>query len=104
MDTLGTADPYIKVMFGGSVKKTKVMESDPHPTWYQSLFLTVSVPSMTKNITVEVWDYDTVGSDERIGSFKIRFSTIDTYEIIGPRWYEYIYIYIHIYKYIYIYI
>ena len=98
MDLFGSIDPFVKGMFGGKMQKSKVLMDTQKPQWNESLFLTVSIPSLTKCVKVELWDHDAALDDDRVGSFKFIFKEIQN-KNIGPKWYINIYILIYIYIY-----
>ncbi|KAJ2635896.1 Tricalbin-2, partial [Coemansia sp. RSA 1287] len=68
MDTFGKADPYVKIT---TVKhpeltdQTKTIEKTLSPSWDQKLFLLIY--SKTDTVQMEVYDWNNVGKDDKIG-------------------------------------
>ncbi|KAJ2364473.1 Tricalbin-2 [Coemansia sp. RSA 2610] len=68
MDTFGKADPYVNIT---TVKhpelsvKTEVIEKTLSPAWEQKLFLLIY--SKTDTVQMEVYDWNNVGKDDKIG-------------------------------------
>ncbi|KAJ2708893.1 Tricalbin-2, partial [Coemansia spiralis] len=68
MDTFGKADPYVKI---STIKhpehsdRTEMIEKTLSPSWNQKLFLLIY--SKTDTINMEVFDWNNVGKDDKIG-------------------------------------
>ncbi|KAJ1733653.1 Tricalbin-2 [Coemansia biformis] len=68
MDTFGKADPYVRI---STIKhpehsdKTEIIEKTLSPSWNQKLFLLIYSKSDT--INMEVFDWNNVGKDDKIG-------------------------------------
>lgn len=69
-DRGGTSDPYCKVYVGGGVgvmKKTKVIKKNLNPVWNEEFNFTVQ-KGPPFNLRVVVYDYDSTGKDDPIGT------------------------------------
>ncbi|ORX72371.1 hypothetical protein DL89DRAFT_216938, partial [Linderina pennispora] len=68
MDTFGKADPYVKVSTAKHPEvsqRTRMIEKTLAPTWNETLMLMIY--SKTDTIQFEVFDWNAVGKDEKIG-------------------------------------
>ena len=63
----------MEVKFAGGEAKTKVIKSCKDPKINQELWLPVMLPTMTKTITVEIWDWDAASFNDLIGTVYLRF-------------------------------
>ena len=66
LDLIGSIDPYVKLRFGGRCWQTKILDTTTAPVWNEAFFLRgVREPSPSVNpLVFEVWDRDSIGSDE----------------------------------------
>lgn len=62
MDTFGGCDPYVKVMYDQTTVRTRKMNTK-NPEFNQSFSLPIE---QEKYLIIEVWDFNAVGSDDRI--------------------------------------
>lgn len=70
MDLNGLSDPFVKIHFGSERKRTTVVRKNLNPVWNESFKF--EVPSLasdliSREVVVEVWDWDRVGRDDFIG-------------------------------------
>ena len=65
MDMFGRADGYVVVSVGDVEQKTKVITRNYNPVYQQKFIF--DVPPLTDELTMEVFDWDMVGSDDFIG-------------------------------------
>ncbi|KAM6185718.1 perforin-1-like [Rhynchocyon petersi] len=67
-DVFTATDAYLKVFFGGQEQRTATVWDNNNPTWMIRLdFGDVSL-SMTERLQVQVWDADSVGKDDLLGT------------------------------------
>ena len=71
-DSFGGSDPYAKISFNGSVLgRTETVKSNVNPTWKKGVFEVdlpeESVEVLASRLHVEVYDKDTMGSDDFLG-------------------------------------
>lgn len=96
-DSNGKADPYVVVKCGPSEALTDKKErmNNLNPIWYRTLALPVSCNSKADAppIVIQVWDYDTIGSDDLMGMYLAKVGTRqmsdaseDTLTFQKPRW------------------
>jgi hypothetical protein len=78
-DSNGKADPYVVVKCGASEALTGKKErmNNLNPIWYRTLALPVTCNSKTDAppIVIQVWDYDTIGSDDLMGMYLAKVRT-----------------------------
>ena len=74
-DSNGLSDPYFKIphkQFGvtdipGKKNRTKTIKKNLNPVWNHTFDVEFN-PQLCKTMNIEVYDYDTLGSDDLIGS------------------------------------
>lgn len=77
-DGTGSSDPYCVVKYcGKKVGKTKVLKNKLNPKWYETFDIAVPVGGAVEEkedemLTIEVWEYDLIGSDDFLGQVKVR--------------------------------
>jgi len=69
VDTFGGCDPYVKIIYGSIQRKTKKKKSK-NPEFNETFDLPVQSESY---LVIEVWDYNAVGSDERMFTLPLPF-------------------------------
>lgn len=75
----GTCDAYCVASFATTKNKTKIDTADKatmSASWYQDLWLPVCQPSISNKISITLWDHDTLGDDELIGSLNFHWDKI----------------------------
>ena len=93
-DPTGLADPYVKVLCGGSEVSTdkKAKLEILNPLWYETFSMDISMCSVetAPPIIVQVWDYDAGSSDDVMGLCIIDVSTVPVNPSDAPRptWYK----------------
>ncbi|KAL3701334.1 hypothetical protein R1sor_019356 [Riccia sorocarpa] len=68
-DFMGKSDPYVKLHFGDAhhfAKVTRTMKGNLNPEWNEPFKLIVHDPQ-TQNLELHVYDWEKVGSHEKIG-------------------------------------
>eukprot|EP00656_Telonema_subtile_P051134 TRINITY_DN6814_c0_g1_i3.p1 TRINITY_DN6814_c0_g1~~TRINITY_DN6814_c0_g1_i3.p1 ORF type:complete len:910 (-),score=293.62 TRINITY_DN6814_c0_g1_i3:1309-4038(-) len=86
VDTWGTCDGYIKVLFGGIVQRTETVENSLNPEWRVELRMPVAVPTMSDSIEISLYDQDFGAADDFIGSSFYSYREINSSGLIGPHW------------------
>ncbi|CAI9296131.1 unnamed protein product [Lactuca saligna] len=69
MDILGLSDPYVKLKLSGEMlpsKKTTIKKKTLNPVWNENFKLVVKDPQ-AQTLQVNVFDWDKVGSHDRLG-------------------------------------
>ncbi|KAL7589694.1 hypothetical protein Lser_V15G36387 [Lactuca serriola] len=69
MDILGLSDPYVKLKLSGEMlpsKKTTIKKKTLNPVWNETFKLVVKDPQ-AQTLQVNVFDWDKVGSHDRLG-------------------------------------
>ncbi|KVI05026.1 hypothetical protein Ccrd_016665, partial [Cynara cardunculus var. scolymus] len=69
MDILGLSDPYVKLKLSGEMlpsKKTTIKKKTLNPVWNETFKLVVKDPQ-AQTLQVNVYDWDKVGSHDRLG-------------------------------------
>ncbi|XP_071732928.1 synaptotagmin-3-like [Rutidosis leptorrhynchoides] len=69
MDILGLSDPYVKLKLSGDMlpsKKTTIKKKTLNPVWNETFKLVVKDPQ-AQTLQVNVFDWDKVGSHDRLG-------------------------------------
>eukprot|EP00475_Leptophrys_vorax_P044687 TRINITY_DN9047_c0_g1_i4.p1 TRINITY_DN9047_c0_g1~~TRINITY_DN9047_c0_g1_i4.p1 ORF type:complete len:384 (-),score=93.06 TRINITY_DN9047_c0_g1_i4:23-1174(-) len=84
MDKFGLSDPYCVIRLGKKEVKTKVVYKNLNPVWNQSFTFEVYDYENDKFL-IEVYDEDTVGNDDMIGSFELPIRKIGEYH---EHWYH----------------
>lgn len=81
MDKSGTCDTYCVASFSTVKNKTKVDTANPSTMsshWFQELWLPVCQPSIANKVNITIWDSDTLGSDELVGSLNFYWDRVGT--------------------------
>lgn len=85
----GSADPFLVVSFAGASVKNK-KKTGKNVSFNESLHLPVYEPIMARSIQCCVFDYDAVGTNDRICNFHLDY--VDMKEnnggVLEPRWYN----------------
>ncbi|XP_076910844.1 synaptotagmin-3-like [Bidens hawaiensis] len=69
MDIIGLSDPYVKLKLSGEMfpsKKTTIKKKTLNPVWNETFKLVVKDPQ-AQTLQVNVYDWDKVGSHDRLG-------------------------------------
>ena len=75
----GGIDAFVEVQFCGNKKRTKVRKKKGtdrkrlRPKFNEQIWLPCIVPTMSKNITLSVWDHDIVGSNDKVATTYMNF-------------------------------
>ncbi|EKD17621.1 uncharacterized protein L3040_006743 [Drepanopeziza brunnea f. sp. 'multigermtubi'] len=74
-DRSGKSDPFITLAyseFGKPVYCSRIIEQELDPSWNEQTCLLVYQDQLTagEKLSVELWDSDTVGSDDKVGNVK----------------------------------
>lgn len=72
-DMFGKSDPYVVVEHGSTSVKTKVIKKTLNPEWNETLTLNIGISDLDKPIQFQVWDWDKVSKDDKIGNCSISF-------------------------------
>ncbi|CAG8634902.1 3812_t:CDS:2 [Funneliformis caledonium] len=76
LDLIGKSDPYVKLVLDeNKSQQTTIKKSDLSPKYNEEFDFTTDGQ---KELKVEVWDRNTIGSDEIIGSEVIPLNTVYT--------------------------
>lgn len=67
-DYFGSIDPYVTFEFGSSKFKTKKKSDVQNPFWGERIYLPYSEPMVSNNLIIKLFDYETIGKDEIVGS------------------------------------
>ncbi|XP_075063448.1 fer-1-like protein 5 isoform X2 [Mixophyes fleayi] len=73
-----TVNPFVKVTFGGKTLKTNVVHKNDHPVWDQMLVFPVQFPTFCEQIRLTVYDWDSLGRPEALGSTSLKISQISS--------------------------
>lgn len=80
-ETFGNMDPYCKVYLGSQMKSTKVLNSaGKSPVWNQILAFSRMNEDLLR---IEVWDQDTLKSDDLVGEVEYPLSRIQMGEKVA---------------------
>nr|XP_039273403.1 myoferlin-like isoform X2 [Styela clava] len=71
-------DPYAVFRFAGKKRKTKVIEQNNNPEWNEELALPLKFPSMCDTLQLTLYDWDRIGHDDAVGTFRIPISKISS--------------------------
>jgi len=67
VDTLGLSDPYTKITISGrSVGQTRIIDNNLDPIWNETYYSIVQ--SRNDHIKFEIYDFNNINSDKRLGS------------------------------------
>ncbi|KAL1553218.1 synaptotagmin-3-like [Salvia divinorum] len=83
MDLLGLSDPYVKLNLSGEKhpsKKTTVKKKTLNPEWNEEFKLSVKDPQ-SQMLHINVYDWDKVGSHDRLGSQVFPLKTLVANEV-----------------------
>eukprot|EP00658_Telonema_sp_P-2_P027401 TRINITY_DN2115_c0_g1_i3.p1 TRINITY_DN2115_c0_g1~~TRINITY_DN2115_c0_g1_i3.p1 ORF type:complete len:608 (+),score=158.63 TRINITY_DN2115_c0_g1_i3:101-1924(+) len=86
VDTWGSCDGFINILFGGVVLRTDTVAGSLNPEWKTELRMPVGVPTMSDSIEVSLYDEDIGASDDFIGSCFYSYKEINSSCVIGPHW------------------
>ena len=79
MDYYGTIDAFCEAEFAGAKVRTKKRKADENSYsafWYEDLYLPVSLPNVTSNLILRVWDHDIPDGDDLVGTLKFLYEDI----------------------------
>nr|GEV28815.1 synaptotagmin-3 isoform X2 [Tanacetum cinerariifolium]GEV32064.1 synaptotagmin-3 isoform X2 [Tanacetum cinerariifolium] len=82
MDILGLSDPYVKLKLSGDMlpsKKTTIKKNTLNPVWNETFKLVVRDPQ-AQTLQVNVYDWDKVGSHDRLGMQVVPLKLLTPYE------------------------
>ncbi|GJS94800.1 synaptotagmin-3 isoform X1 [Tanacetum coccineum] len=82
MDILGLSDPYVKLKLSGDMlpsKKTTIKKNTLNPVWNETFKLIVRDPQ-AQTLQVNVYDWDKVGSHDRLGMQVVPLKLLTPYE------------------------
>ncbi|PWA82446.1 C2 domain, Synaptotagmin-like mitochondrial-lipid-binding domain protein [Artemisia annua] len=82
MDILGLSDPYVKLKLSGDMlpsKKTTIKKNTLNPIWNETFKLVVKDPQ-AQTLQVNVYDWDKVGSHDRLGMQVVPLKLLTPYE------------------------
>lgn len=68
-DADGASDPYVRVTCFGTSKDTRVIDNDLNPFFDELLTFTGTRAELSSPLTLEVFDYDFMVSDDLIGAY-----------------------------------
>jgi len=80
----GKSDPYLKFWCGSYKYKSKKKTNTLAPEWNETARLIPSALCSVKNIEVECWDWDLIGSDNFMGQFAITPAILATIAVDRP--------------------
>lgn len=66
-DLFGTADPYVRMSFGGNTKATSVKQFTANPVWDEPLRILWREGVSNTQLSIRVLDKDMMGSDDDLG-------------------------------------
>ncbi|KAL6041498.1 FerI, variant 2 [Balamuthia mandrillaris] len=66
-DSNGLSDPYACLSVGKTKFKTKTIKKTLNPRWEESFFFTLPYPPEQQRLKLKVFDWDMIGSDDRLG-------------------------------------
>lgn len=79
-DSNGKADPYVLIQCGANSVHTGKEDrmNNLNPIWYETLAVPVSCfnKADAPPVVVQVWDFDTIGSDDLMGMYVAKVATI----------------------------
>lgn len=67
----GKADPFITFEMAGQTKSTTIKDNTCYPVYHEVILLPFTEPNMSKNLRIQVYDHDSIGSSDIIGSNKL---------------------------------
>jgi Ca2+-dependent lipid-binding protein len=73
------SDPYVELSCGKTSQKTKVINNNLNPEFNETFEFSVS--PMDQILTIKVWDYDSVKSDDLLGTLEIPLFKLKAGEI-----------------------
>ena len=79
------SNAYVKINYGGVTIQSSV-SSDQNPSWNQILYLQAMLPNHSKNVQIELFNYNTVMEDELLGTCLIPFNSFKCIEDLPPMW------------------
>ncbi|XP_054850131.1 perforin-1-like [Eublepharis macularius] len=88
-DHFSAADSYIKVLFQGREKQTRVIAGNNDPQWHETLDFGTVTLAHRNTYRLEVWDSD-VWHDDLLQAFRGELKAGGTYECIGRLTYGYV--------------
>ena len=87
MDTMGEgADPYVKFDFGGLKIESDYKKGQLNPVFAQNLLIPTIYPTIVDKLHMKFKDYDSVGSNEYIGSKSFDIRDIERGVYAEPSW------------------
>jgi len=82
----GKLDPFIRCEFLEADIKGDVVKNNRNPQWNQELLLPANIPVVTDKMYLKLYDYDAIGSNELVGTFKFSFKKLRKGEYNEPFW------------------
>lgn len=71
-DLIGQDDPYVKIKIGAlAERKSKTVKSNQNPVWNETLVFDKVKSQDAENVTLTIWDEDTVSKDDYIGTAQL---------------------------------
>jgi len=89
MDTNGFADPYCRVKVGKKKRTTRTQFRTLSPEWRERfVYILFDMGGRDSSVCkVELWDKDTIGSDDRIGTVEIDLAEVPL-NLTDERWWK----------------
>eukprot|EP01062_Namystynia_karyoxenos_P055111 TRINITY_DN4583_c0_g2_i2.p1 TRINITY_DN4583_c0_g2~~TRINITY_DN4583_c0_g2_i2.p1 ORF type:complete len:1368 (+),score=254.80 TRINITY_DN4583_c0_g2_i2:101-4204(+) len=78
-----SSDPYVEVRVGCQVLRTAVEKGTVNPKWSRRNVLDFVVYSQQQWVQFDLWDWDSVGSDDWLG--RVHFNTVRELRDLGAR-------------------
>merc|ERR1711981_381710 len=82
---LGKADPYAKISLGKQTSKSQTIDNNQNPEWNYDVILDILKDS-PEEITVEVFDKDIVGKDDKLGLAKLNIPQLVAAKTMVNEW------------------
>eukprot|EP00906_Rhabdomonas_costata_P018254 RCo026635 len=71
LDPGGNSDPYVEVVYGSEKERSSVVRNTRSPTWNYSCRFLVTPLTEECSVTLNVFDWDRMSSDDYIGSVEV---------------------------------
>lgn len=86
LDNIGAGiDAFLEVSLGTVKMKTKISKN-LNPFWNEEIYMPLMVPNFLNNLKMAAWDYDTLKSNDPVGSMNFKLSDIKTGKHKNPNW------------------
>ena len=79
LDSSGQVDCYIVAKIGNKTVKTSTVKtkgSSRQAIWKEDIFLPINLPNVTAQLELQIWDHDSIGKDDFIGTLYFRLQEI----------------------------